>query len=58
MILVSSKLGESSIHGIGLFSREPIKKGTLVWQFVPGFDLAMTPYRSRSSLKRCKRAIF
>ncbi|MEA2701613.1 MAG: uncharacterized protein QOE22_322 [Candidatus Parcubacteria bacterium] len=42
MILVKSTLGPSAIHGIGLFAEEPIKEGTKVWEFAPGFDLAVT----------------
>ena len=38
MMLVKTRLGLSSIHGIGLFADEDIPKGTLVWEFTPGFD--------------------
>lgn len=39
MLLVKTTIGKSSIHGIGLFADEFIKKGTIIWKFVPGFDL-------------------
>ena len=39
MLLVKTKIRESPIHGIGLFADEPIKKGTTIWKFAPGFDL-------------------
>jgi len=42
MLLVKTKLGPSKIHGIGLFVDEFIPKGTIVWKFVPGFDLKFT----------------
>ena len=42
MLLVKTKLGQSKIHGIGLFADEFITKGTLVWKYVPGFDLKFT----------------
>mgnify|MGYP001584236778 FL=1 len=42
MLLVRTKLGPSKIHGIGLFADEFIPKGTIIWEFVPGFDLKFT----------------
>lgn len=39
MLLVKTKIGPSSIHGIGLFADEFIKKGTVIWKFNPTFDL-------------------
>ncbi|MGB5107633.1 MAG: SET domain-containing protein [Candidatus Zixiibacteriota bacterium] len=38
MMLVKTRLGQSSIHGIGLFADQDIRKGTPVWEFTPGFD--------------------
>ena len=38
MLLVPTELRKSPIHGIGLFARERIAKGTVVWKFVEGFD--------------------
>ena len=43
MLCVKTKTGLSPIHGIGLFADEPIPKGTVIWKFLPGFDLALTP---------------
>lgn len=37
--MVKTFLGESKIHGIGLFAAEPIKKGTIVWEFSPHIDM-------------------
>lgn len=36
---VKTNLGNSEIHGIGIFAAEKIRKGQIVWQFTPGFDL-------------------
>lgn len=41
-MLIGSIIGQSKIHGIGLFAKEPVSKGTKVWEFSPGFDLALT----------------
>lgn len=38
MLHVKTALKESSIHGLGLFAAEPIKKDTLIWEFNPLFD--------------------
>ncbi len=42
MLMVKTKLGSSQIEGIGLFADEDIPKGTITWQFVPGFDQAFS----------------
>lgn len=42
MMLIKSKLGNSSIHGIGLFACEFVPKGTLVWKFDSNFDVVLT----------------
>ena len=39
MLVVRTNLGPSSIHGIGAFAGEPIRKGQVVWQFDPRIDL-------------------
>jgi uncharacterized protein len=39
MFLVRTTLGPSSIHGIGAFAGEPVRKGQVVWQFDPRVDL-------------------
>ena len=43
MLLVKTKLGISSVAGIGLFANEFIPKGTKIWQFTHGLDLVITP---------------
>lgn len=39
MFLIRTSLSPSDIHGIGVFTDEPIQKGTLVWEFDPRIDL-------------------
>jgi SET domain-containing protein len=43
MLLVKTYLGHSRIHGLGVFSGEPIRKGQPVWRYVEGFDRCWTP---------------
>ena len=38
MLLVKTKLGVSSVHGIGLFAAQFIPKGTATWEYHPDFD--------------------
>jgi len=42
MMLVKTYLATSKVQGTGLFAAEDIPKGTLVWQFVPGFDVIIS----------------
>lgn len=42
MIIVSTYLGTSPIHGLGVFAKHAIAKGTKVWEFNPTFDLRFT----------------
>lgn len=42
MLLVSTTLGVSEIHGIGLFSRYAIRKDTPIWRFDPAIDIRIT----------------
>ena len=39
MFVVRIELKPSSIHGLGCFAAEPIKKGQLVWQYDPRVDI-------------------
>lgn len=39
MLLVKTKIGLSTTHGIGLFADQFIPKGTITWRFMPGIDL-------------------
>jgi uncharacterized protein len=39
MLLVETELRMSPIHGVGVFTKEFISEGSVVWTFTPGFDL-------------------
>jgi SET domain-containing protein len=43
MLLVKTHVDRSPIHGFGLYASEPIRRGTRVWLFTPGFDLDLDP---------------
>jgi len=43
MLLVRTRLAPSAIHGLGVFTLEPIAQGAEVWRFTPGFDLDLDP---------------
>ena len=38
MLMVDTELKESSIHGIGVFLTEPVRKGQLIWRFDSRID--------------------
>src|SRR6267142_763230 len=38
MLTVKTKIGPSSIDGIGLFADQPIPKGTIVWKYDSSID--------------------
>jgi len=42
MLLVKTKLGQSTISGIGLFADQFIPEGTIIWKFTEGVDLKLT----------------
>ena len=39
MLLVSHYVSRSRIHGLGVFTREPILAGSTVWRYDPMFDV-------------------
>jgi len=41
MLLVKTKIRPSKIDGIGLFAAEFIPRYTVVWRFIPGFDIRL-----------------
>src|SRR5438045_2824995 len=43
MLLVPTRLAQSSIHGFGVFAVEPIVKDTPVWRFAKGLDMEFSP---------------
>lgn len=42
MLLIKTKIKESEIHGIGLFTDQFVPKGTEIWKFTQGFDQKFT----------------
>jgi SET domain-containing protein len=42
MLYVKTYVAPSDVHGLGLFAKEFIPKGALVWKFTPGFDQKFT----------------
>jgi len=48
MLLVETYIAESPGMGFGLFSKNFIEKGTVIWEFVDGFDTKV--HESRYSL--------
>ena len=48
MLLVKTKIGQSSIHGIGLFAGQFIRKGTKVTEYKKEFDTEI----DKSKLKK------
>jgi uncharacterized protein len=42
MLLIEHFVGPSKIHGLGVFSRQQVRKGTLIWEFNPLIDLKIS----------------
>ena len=42
MLLVFVTVAPSPLHGLGLYAAQFIAQGTMVWQFMPGFDLEIS----------------
>ncbi len=43
MMLITTRVQPSGIHGMGVFAVEAVRHGTAVWRFEPGFDQSFTP---------------
>ena len=43
MMLIRTRVAPSTIHGMGLFTVEPVARGTPIWRFEPGFDHDFSP---------------
>ena len=43
MILIETRVAPSAIHGLGLFSGQPVLRGTPIWKFQPDFDREFSP---------------
>lgn len=59
MMLVRTYLAPSAIEGLGVFTREPIRKGDLVWRFdtrfdrvIPVEDVAAAPAHMQEFMER------
>ncbi len=42
MIQIKTKLGPSSVHGVGLFADQFVPKGAVTWKYDPRFDSSFT----------------
>ena len=42
MIIVDHYVGKSSIHGLGIFLKNPVAAGSVIWKFDPMFDIELT----------------
>lgn len=54
MLRIPTFLGPSRIAGagLGLFCREPVAAGTVIWRFDPGLDLVLTELPDAPLLRR------
>jgi uncharacterized protein len=43
MMMVETILGQSPIHGLGVFLARPVKKGELIWRFDSRIDRVYAP---------------
>jgi SET domain-containing protein len=43
MMMVDTEVKPSAIHGLGVFLKEPVKKGGLIWRFDSRIDRVYTP---------------
>ncbi len=57
MLLVETYLAPSKIHGIGLFAKNCIPKGTKIWEFTPGFDQELTQEQIDQLSEACRERI-
>jgi uncharacterized protein len=43
MLLIPTYLAASPIHGVGVFTAEPLPAGKKIWEFTPDVDWRLTP---------------
>lgn len=55
MLLVKTKLKKSSIHGLGVFADQNIKKGAAIWEYNPIIDKEITKREFNSLPKLAKK---
>lgn len=61
MLVVPTYIKQSTIQGMGLFAAAPIKKGDIIWKYVPELDFGLTQeqvdalpqYAKKSFLNYC-----
>ena len=42
MLVVPTYLEKSAIHGFGVFAKDPISKGSVLWEYNPVFDITFS----------------
>lgn len=54
MLLIETYVAESPGMGLGLFSKNLVPKGTIIWRFVEGFDIKVNKekYKSLSEVQK------
>lgn len=54
MLLVETYIAESPGMGLGVFSKNFIEKGTVIWEFVEGFDIQVHEdgYKTLNSVQK------
>jgi SET domain-containing protein len=57
MLFVRTELRPSSIHGVGTFLLEPVKKGQLIWRFDTRVDRTYTEAELNSLPDVCKELL-
>ena len=57
MLTVPVEIKKSAIHGVGVFAKTEIKKGTVVWMFTPGLDQRVSLLVTEYSDKRKRHYI-
>jgi uncharacterized protein len=53
MLLVKTRLGISSIHGVGLFADEFISEGVVVWRYHPVIDIRLSAMQIEDLAAAC-----
>jgi uncharacterized protein len=43
LLVIRTYLEKSPIHGFGIFAKESVAKGTMIWQFHDKLDIKFTP---------------
>ena len=57
MLHVETYLAPSPIHGIGLFAARRIERGTVLWEFLPGFDQEFSPEEIERLSPPCRETV-